>query len=50
MNPTTTVELPADQALQVMRIVESLEELDDVQRVYSTLQVTDEAVALLETA
>jgi YebC/PmpR family DNA-binding regulatory protein len=50
MNPSTTVELPADQALQVMRIVESLEELDDVQRVYSTLQVTDEAVALLETA
>ena len=33
-----------------MRIVDSLEELDDVQRVYSTLQVTDEAVALLETA
>ena len=28
----------------------TLEELDDVQRVYSTLQVTDEAVALLETA
>lgn len=50
MNPTTTVELPPDQALQVMRIMENLEELDDTQRVYSTLQVTDEAVALLETA
>ena len=50
MNPSTTIELRADQALQVMRIVDSLEELDDVQRVYSTLQVTDEAVALLETA
>ncbi len=50
MNPTSLVELRPDQALQVMRIIESLEELDDVQRVYSTLQVTDEAVALLETA
>jgi YebC/PmpR family DNA-binding regulatory protein len=50
MNPSTTIELRADQALQVMRIVDSLEELDDVQRVYTTLQVTDEAVALLETA
>jgi YebC/PmpR family DNA-binding regulatory protein len=50
MHPTALVELPPDQALQVMRIIENLEELDDVQRVYSTLQVTDEAVALLETA
>jgi len=50
MNPSSLIELPPDHALQVMRIVESLEELDDVQRVYSTLQVTDEAVALLETA
>jgi len=50
MHPTTVAELPPDQALQVMRIIEHLEELDDVQRVYSTLQVTDEAVALLETA
>jgi YebC/PmpR family DNA-binding regulatory protein len=50
LNPTTLVELPPDQALQVMRITENLEELDDIQRVYSTLQVTDEAVALLETA
>jgi YebC/PmpR family DNA-binding regulatory protein len=50
LNPTTMVELPPDQSLQVMRIMENLEELDDIQRVYSTLQVTDEAVALLETA
>ncbi len=50
MQPTSTVELPPERALQVMRIIEAIEELDDVQRVYSTLQVTDEAVALLETA
>jgi YebC/PmpR family DNA-binding regulatory protein len=50
MRPTTHVELPTDQTLQVMRVIESIEELDDVQHVYSALQVTDEAVALLETA
>jgi len=33
-----------------MRVIDGLEELDDVQHVYSALQVTDEAVALLETA
>jgi YebC/PmpR family DNA-binding regulatory protein len=50
MIPTSTVELPADQALQVMRLIEALEELDDVHAVYSNLHVTDEAVAMLETA
>jgi YebC/PmpR family DNA-binding regulatory protein len=50
MHPTTTVELSPENTLQVMRVVDALEELDDVQRVYTTLQVTDEAVALMETA
>jgi transcriptional/translational regulatory protein YebC/TACO1 len=31
-------------------VVESLEELDDVQQVYSTLKITDAAVAMLEAA
>jgi YebC/PmpR family DNA-binding regulatory protein len=48
--PTTTVELSPDQTLQVMRLIEGLEEVDDVQQVYSTLKVTDAAVALLEAA
>jgi len=48
--PTTTIELNPDQTLQVMRLIEGLEELDDVQQVYSTLKVTDAAVALLEAA
>ena len=48
--PTTTIELNPDQTLQVMRLIEGLEELDDVQQVYSTLKVTDAAVALLEVA
>jgi YebC/PmpR family DNA-binding regulatory protein len=50
LRPTTPVELSPEHSLQVMRVIEGIEELDDVQHVYSALQVTDEAVALLETA
>jgi transcriptional/translational regulatory protein YebC/TACO1 len=50
MFPTAPVELPPEQTVQVMRVVESLEELDDVQQVYSTLKITDAAVAMLEAA
>jgi YebC/PmpR family DNA-binding regulatory protein len=50
MLPNSALELPPEKALQVMRLIEILEELDDVQAVYSNLDVTDEAVALLETA
>jgi len=50
MLPNTTIELPGAQALQVMRLIENLEELDDVQEVYSNLEVTEEAVGMLETA
>jgi YebC/PmpR family DNA-binding regulatory protein len=50
MLPNSTVDLPSDQTVQVMRVVETLEDLDDMQLVFSTLHVSDEAVALLETA
>jgi len=50
MLPNNTVELPTDQAVQVMRVIETLEDLDDMQQVFSTLHVSDDAVALLETA
>ena len=50
MLPNNSVELPSDQTVQVMRLIETLEELDDTQQVFSTLHVSDEAVALLETA
>jgi YebC/PmpR family DNA-binding regulatory protein len=50
MLPTTTIELPPEQALQVMRVIESIEEMDEIQHVFSNLNVSDEAVALLETA
>jgi len=50
MIPISVVSLPAGESLQVMRMIEQLEELEDVQSVFSNLDVTEEAVALLETA
>jgi transcriptional/translational regulatory protein YebC/TACO1 len=50
MLPNSTMELPPEQSLQVMRVIESIEEMDEIQHVFSNLHVSDEAVALLETA
>ena len=49
-DPNNAMELPQDQATQVMNLIEKIEDLDDVQNVYSTLEVTDEAIAALEAA
>jgi len=43
-------ELPVEKALANMRLVEKLEELDDVQSVSSNLMITDEIVEAFETA
>lgn len=43
-------ELPTDKALQNMRLMENLEELDDVDAVASNLQITDAIVEAFETA
>jgi YebC/PmpR family DNA-binding regulatory protein len=48
--PNNETELPKDDTLQVMRVVENLEELDDVQDVFSTLSISDEVLAELEEA
>jgi YebC/PmpR family DNA-binding regulatory protein len=42
------MELSPEQTMQVMRCIESLEELDDVQNVYSNLHISDEVMASLE--
>jgi YebC/PmpR family DNA-binding regulatory protein len=42
------LELPVDQTLSVLRTIESLEELDDVQSVFHNLKISDEALAALE--
>lgn len=41
------MELGRDETLQVMRCIETLEELDDVQNVYSNLYISDEVMAAL---
>ena len=48
MVPKNEIDLDADATIQVMRTIESLEELDDVQDVYSNLNISDEALAKLE--
>jgi YebC/PmpR family DNA-binding regulatory protein len=50
MVPNQEAELEVDQTLQVMRTIEMLEELDDVQNVYSNLHISDEAMAAMESA
>lgn len=50
MMPNNEVELDPDATLQVMRTIELLEELDDVQDVYSNLNISEEALARLEAA
>jgi YebC/PmpR family DNA-binding regulatory protein len=43
-------EIPVEKAVQNMRLMEQLEELDDVQGVASNLAITDDVIAALETA
>ncbi|MFN8486988.1 MAG: YebC/PmpR family DNA-binding transcriptional regulator [Caldilineaceae bacterium] len=45
MKPNTTLALPPEQATDVINMVEALEELDDVTKVYHNLELTDELVA-----
>jgi YebC/PmpR family DNA-binding regulatory protein len=47
--PNNPLALDQRQAVQVMRVIEHLEDLDDVQNVYSALDITDEAIAAIET-
>jgi YebC/PmpR family DNA-binding regulatory protein len=48
MIPNQLMDLNVEDTLQVMRAIEALEELDDVQNVFSTLSITAEAMAALE--
>lgn len=49
-DPTNRVELGHAESLQVMGLIERIEELDDVQNVYSALEISDEAIAAMEAA
>jgi YebC/PmpR family DNA-binding regulatory protein len=48
--PQNEMDLPPDQAVQVMKLLEQLEEMDDVQSVSSNLNMNEEALAAFETA
>ena len=48
--PKQEMELDADGSVSVLKALENIEDLDDVQNVYSNLKVSDEALAALETA
>jgi YebC/PmpR family DNA-binding regulatory protein len=44
MNPTTSVPLDASQARQVLRLLDGLEEHDDVQQVYANAEIPDDVL------
>ncbi len=46
--PKQEIALDVDQAIKVMRTIENLEELDDVQNIYSNLDISDEAIQAME--
>ncbi|MFN3980362.1 MAG: YebC/PmpR family DNA-binding transcriptional regulator [Caldilinea sp.] len=45
MKPNTTIELGAEEAASVLNLLEALEELDDVSKVYHNMELTEEMVA-----
>lgn len=48
--PQNEMELDAESSVQVLKLIERLEELDDVQSVSSNLSLSDEAIAAFEVA
>lgn len=50
MIPKSTMQLNEKDALQVMHLIEALESLDDVQQVYSNLDISDELMTRYEEA
>ena len=48
MAPNQEMELSVDDTLQVLRFIDSLDELDDVQNVFHNLRISEEALTALE--
>jgi YebC/PmpR family DNA-binding regulatory protein len=44
MDPNQEIALDLEETIQVMKVIDLLEELDDIQEVYSNLKITDEAL------
>lgn len=50
MMPNQEIELATDDTVKVLRVIDALEDLDDVQNVYSNLIITDDALTQLAAA
>jgi len=48
MVPKNTISLDPRDSAQILKLVDALEELDDVRKVYTNLDVTEEAIAAYE--
>ncbi len=48
MLPNQEIELAVDETVQVLKVIEALEELDDVVNVFSNLKISDEAMEAME--
>jgi transcriptional/translational regulatory protein YebC/TACO1 len=48
MKPSTTVDMDLQSAEKIMRLVDMLEDLDDVQNVYSNAEFSEEVMAQLQ--
>ncbi|MGW8181909.1 MAG: YebC/PmpR family DNA-binding transcriptional regulator, partial [bacterium] len=48
MIPTTTVELEKKETLQTLRLLDKLEEMDDVQQVFSNVDFSEEILEELK--
>jgi len=49
-DPNNQIGLETQQTLQVLKLVEVIEDLDDVQNVYTTLEISSEAMSVLQAA
>jgi YebC/PmpR family DNA-binding regulatory protein len=50
MIPSSVTSLSMDKTMQIMRLIDALEELDDVQQVYSNLDISDDVMVAYEAA
>ena len=50
MIPKNSMQLPEKETLQVMGLIDTLEDMDDTQQVYSNLDISDEVMAKYEEA
>ncbi|MCB2210019.1 YebC/PmpR family DNA-binding transcriptional regulator [bacterium] len=46
--PKQEISLGTDQTIKVMKTIENLEELDDVQNIYSNIDISEEAITAME--